>query len=516
LASADAGYLLGTDIGTSSTKTVLIDAANGRLMAKATAEYRMRAPRAGWAENDPEDWFAAVVDTTRQTVTGSRVNAAQIRGWCIVGQRDPVVLLDARDRPLANSISWIDRRTLDINRELADIFGYERLVDITGARPIAGMSLQNILWTKRFEPSIWADTKSLLFAKDYVIFRLTGVKGTDTSTPSRSVMNDVRRSSWSDVICEKVGVDMSLLPEIRFSPWEVIDEIGTNTAALVGLPPGTPLAAGGGDDQSAALGAGVIDSGDLCGGTGTASGWRCVTERCQPEPAGRADLSPHVVPARFLYETTIASTGSSLRWARDTLGTLATGLPTGGSAYDRLVEEAQTVPPGADGLFYYPYLEGGRTPRFNDDASGVFFGLNSGHTRAHLVRAILEGVAFQYPPSLELVKDWGMGSGRFSLVDGESKSSFWNQMKADVTGREIAVPTVIQSAAVGAAILSSLAGQVFPEVHQAVDALIHFDRIYPPDMVRHAQYEEIRNRYECVYGFLDQAFHCGTRSRQPD
>lgn len=499
------GYLLGTDVGTSGTKTVLVGA-SGALAAEATIEYPMHSPRAGWAENDPDDWYRAVVDSARRCVATGGIAGDAIRGWCLVAQRDPFVLLDGFDRPLGNSISWIDRRTLGIQHELLDRFGLERLVDITGVRPIAGLSLHNLLWIKRFEPSVYAEARRLLFVKDYLVFRLAGIAATDRSTPSRSVMNDVRRSAWSEDICEAFGINTSLLPEIRYEPWQPVDGLSPQTAALVGLEAGTPLAAGGGDDQSAAFGAGTIDSGDLCGGTGTASGWRCVTRECKPEPAGRADLSPHVVPDRYLYETTIASTGSSLRWARDLFAFDPGPLNGHRSAYDVMVDEASAVPIGSDGLFYYPYLEGARTPRFNDEASGVFYGLRSGHTRAHMVRAILEGVAFQYPPSLDLVRSWGVGINRFSLVDGESRSDAWNQMKADVIGQPIGVPRMTQSAAVGAAMLAGLAAGVYRDPADAVRSLVQFDRIYEANSERHALYEEIRKEYERVYAFLDKAF----------
>lgn len=500
--------LLGSDLGTSSTKSILLSA-TGDLLGEAVQEYPMHRPRPDWAENDPDDWVRAVLETARRVVTESGVDPARIRGWSLVSQRDPVVLLDADGRVLTPSISWVDRRTLDLNRELLDTFGYEQLVDITGVRPIGGLTLHNLVWTRRHLPDVWRQARQVLFAKDYVLYRLTGRTGTDTSTPSRSVMNDVRAGSWSEPICERMGIDIALLPEIRLHPWEVLDQLSPRAAALTGLEPGTTIAAGGGDDQSAALGAGVIETGDVCGGTGTASCWRSVTDVCRPQPQGRADLSPHVVPQRYVYEMTIASTGSSLRWLRDTFGqdTLAAERRSGRSAYEALVETAAQVPAGADGLLFYPYLEGARTPRYNDHGSGVFFGLHAAHTRAHFVRAVLEGVAFQYPPTLQLLRDQGMGGGRFSLVDGESRSALWNQIKADVLGRPVAIPRVIQSAAVGAAILAGLAAGVFPDARAAVESVVHWERVYEPDPQRHARYQEICARYERVYPLLDEAFN---------
>ncbi|HYM50441.1 MAG TPA: FGGY family carbohydrate kinase [Candidatus Limnocylindrales bacterium] len=500
--------LLGSDLGTSSTKTVLMSE-TGHLLAEAVQEYPMHRPHPDWAENDPDDWLRAVLDTVRRVIAAAGADPARIRGWSLVSQRDPVVLLDEGGRVLTPSISWVDRRTLDLNRELFEIFGYTRLVDLTGVRPIGGLTLHNLVWTMRHRPDVWGQVRHILFAKDYVLYRLTGQIGTDSSTPSRSVMNDVRAGGWSHRICDRMGIDVSLLPEIRWHPWQQLDELSATAAAATGLRPGIPIAAGGGDDQSATLGAGVISPGDICAGTGTASCWRSVTDVCRPEPQGRADLSPHVVPDRYVLEMTIASTGSSLRWLRDTFAqdALAEEARTGKSAYDSLVEAAAQVPPGADGLLYYPYLEGARTPRYNDDGSGVFFGLRASHTRAHFVRAVLEGVAFQYPATLALLASQGMGGGRFSLVDGETRSPLWNQIKADVLGRPVHVPRVIQSAAVGAVILAGMAAGVFRDAQEGVEAVVHWDRVYEPDPLRQARYRELGDRYERVYPMLDEAFH---------
>ena len=508
--STNMPYLLGSDIGTSSVKSIVISA-EGELVGEAVREYPMHRPQPGWAENDPEDWVESVLDTARRAIAHSGVEPSSIRGWSVVSQRDPAVLLDAEGRVLTPSISWVDRRTLDINRELTAKLGFERLVDTTGVRPIGGLTLHNLIWTKRNLPEIWWRLRHVLFAKDYVLYRLTGIMATDISTPSRSVMNDVRRSDWSAAICEAMEIDIGLLPPIRYKPWEVWEELSPKAASLVGLAPGTPLAAGGGDDQAAALGAGVIDSGDLCAGTGTASCWRSVSDRCDPDPQGRADLSQHVVPDRFVYEATIVSTGSSLRWLRDTFASelLAAEKAGGQTAYEELVGAAGRIPLGADGLLYFPYLEGARTPRYNDDATGVFFGLTAAHSRDHFVRALLEGVAFQYPPSLALLRSWGMSTGRISMVDGESRSAMWNQIKADILGVPIAVPRVIQSAAVGSAILAGLAADLFKDARSGVGSMIHWERVYEPDLRRHQLYDEIRQRYECVYKYLDGAFRCG-------
>ncbi len=503
----DDRFLVGVDIGTGSTKSILMRT-DGVLAAEAVAKYPMHRPRFGWAENDPDDWVRAVEKTVRAAVDMAGVSREQVVGLSVVAVRDPVVLLDTRGEVLTPCISWMDRRTQEITRELCLRFGKQELIELTGVVPIPGLSLPNLIWTRRNLPEVWQQVAHIMFVKDYVFYRLTGKIGTDISTPSRSILNDLRQNCWSPYICEAAGIDIDLLSPISYRPWEVFDTLSEATADRLGLLAGTPLAAGGGDDQSAALGAGVIKAGDLCMGTGTASDWRCVMEQPTPDRAGRADVAPHLVPDCYLLANTISSTGSSTRWFRDVFGEDARAREaiTGENAYTQLFALAEDVELGSNGLFYYPYLEGARAPRFNDDATGVFFGIVSSHTRVHFIRSILEGVAFQYVPNLAMLHGMGFAEGSIAMVDGETRSALWTQIKADVLGREIHVPRIIQSAAVGSCVLAGLAANVFADVDTAVTAMVHQDRLYVPDEERHERYTHIRHTYEHVYDCLALAY----------
>jgi xylulokinase len=262
-----------------------------------------------------------------------------------------------------------------------------------------------------------------------------------------------------------------------------------------------PVAAGGGDDPSATLGAGAVDIDDLCAGTGTSSDWRLVLGAGEPDTAlARGDVARHVVADRYLFEVCIESTGSSLRWFRDAFG--------GGASYAELVEEAGTVPPGADGLVFLPFVDGAkRAPWYLDGAAGGFFGIASGHTRAHMARALLEGVAFEYPPTLELISP-GRDPGRpITLVDGEAHADAWNQIKADVTGVPIRTTAIRESAALGAAILAGQSVGGFADAADGARRLVRFDRVYEPDPGRHAHYGELREHYQGVLDAIRPLFH---------
>jgi xylulokinase len=492
-------WLLGVDIGTGSVKALAV-ALDGRPLAAACVEHPMLHPRPGWAENNPDDWLRGVIHAVRQLVATDGVNTQGVLAMCVVSQRDPWVLLDGAMRPLRAAIAWTDQRSEPELAELTGRMGRSWLIERTGVLPIAGLGLPCLLWIQSHEPQIWATVRRLLSPKDYVLYRLTGRVGTDVTTPTRSVMNDLRTESWSAEICSAAAVAMDLLPEVCWQPWDRIAELDARAARLLGLPRGLPIAAGGGDDQGAALGAGAVEVDDICAGTGTSSDWRLVTDAMQPDTElERGDLARHVVAGRYVFEVCIESTGGSLRWFRDTFGA--------GASYAQLVEEAQTVPPGAGGLSFLPFVDGAkRAPWFLSGATAGFLGISSGHTRAHLSRAILEGIAFEYPPTLELIAPGRDQNRPITLVDGEAHAGPWNQMKADVLGIPIRTTVIRESAALGAAILAGQSVGAFADAASGVRRLVRFDRVFEPDQARHEEYARLRSRYEGLLGAIRPTF----------
>lgn len=495
--------VIGVDVGTSSAKTVLVNS-QGDLLACVRLEYPMHRPHPGWAENDPDDWVRAVKDSIRQVLQQSTIDPGRVIGLCIVSVRDHIVLLDENNRVLAPSISWIDRRDLDETEQVYDDFGRQRLNEITGLVPEPALTLPIIYWIRRHTPDIWNQTRRILGCKDYILYRLTGKIATDISSPTRHMLYDLRSKKWSEWICKKADIDIGLLPPVQYQPWEIWDRLSPAAAEELGLKPGTIIAAGGGDDPAAVLGGGAVEPGDILLGAGTGATWRTVTDHSDADDTFHADFTLHVVPNLYLYELVITGTGTSLRWFKDTFGAL--GDPTL-NPYDRLLEEASLAPAGSDGLLFYPYLEGARAPRFNDKATGVWFGIQASHKRAHCIRAIIEGIAFQYTPMLKLVEHY---SGRIPdtliLVDDEASSAFWNQMKADVTGCTICTPKVLHGAAMGAAILASIATGVFSNAKEAVGSMVKINAHFKPNPVNQTIYQQIQERYERLYQYMDMAY----------
>jgi xylulokinase len=503
--AAEGPILVGCDIGTGSVKTILASS-DGTLLARSAAEHPMYHPRPGWAENDPDDWYRGLSRTIGEALAGAAVDPARVAGLGVVCQREPVVLTDAAGRPVARSVSWTDGRATAESDEVAAWFGRDWLIETTGMAPTHGMSLAHLLWFRRHRPDLWRSARQVCFAKDYVLARLTGCRTTDPTTPSRSSLLDVRRRRWSQEICGAFGIDIAMLPSIGQSPWEQVAELPAGPAAELGLRPGLPVAMGGSDDASATLGCGAIDPGQASVGTGTAANWRTVMGEFLPDHSGRGDVSPHVVPGRYIHEVAIESTGSSLRWLRDVLGAGRPGGVQAATGFDELIASAAGVACGADGLMCFPFVDGAsRAPRYAAGARAAYLGMASGHTRAHLVRAMLEGIAFQYRATMSILA--GLGAAQpLGIGDGEARSPVWTQLKADVLGVPLRVPRIADLAAAGAAILAGLASGVFTSAAAGVARLVRWDRQYDPDPRRSALYAELGAEYERAYQHVAQTF----------
>jgi sugar (pentulose or hexulose) kinase len=468
----------------------------------------MHHPRPGWAENDPEDWYQGLIRTVRAAVAASAVDPAEVAGLAVVCQREPVVLADAVGHPLAPVISWTDLRATAEASEVADRLGRDWLVQTTGLTPSPGMSLAHLLWIQRNRPGLWHSVHRIQFAKDYLLHRLTGYPATEPTTPSRSGLLDADRQQWNEEICDTFGIHPGLLPPIGAQPWECAAGLPAGSAQQLGLRAGVPVALGGSDDGAATLGCGAIRPGQICVGTGTAANWRTVLPSWQPDLSGRGDVSPHVVPGRYIHELAIESTGSSLRWLRDVL----IGPSSGQGGFDELIRSAAEVPCGADGLLCFPFVDGaGRAPRYAAGARGAYLGAVSGHSRGHLARAMLEGIAFQHRATLALAgyrAEDGPASpaDALSTGDGEARNPVWNQLKADVLGVPLRVPTIPDLAAAGAAILAGIAAGVFADAAAGVARLVSWNRQYNPDPRRSAIYAKLNARYEVAYQQVARTF----------
>lgn len=490
------GYVVGADVGTSALKAALVHPDRG-VVSVAEHAYPMHRPQLDWAENDPADWYVALSRAIPEALAAAKVPASEVRALCLVGQRDIAVLLDEDGTVLAPCIHWTDRRNPEETSELYDSLGRSRLIDRSGTLPIPGLVLPNLAWTKRHLPEVWRRVRIALQPKDYLAYRLTGDIGTDPTGPTRSILNDWRHQDWSVVTCGEAGIPREILPDVKYQPWEPRGTLGA-AAADLGLLPGTILVAGGGDDPAAALGSGVVNPGDVSIGTGSSMSWRVVATEPRFDPTGLIGLMPHLVPGRYLHEMVATGTGTTLRWFRGVFGDEMT--------YEQLISEGADICRGSEGLLCFPYVEGATVPLQDDAARAVYYGIAGYHRRAHFTRSTLEGIAYQYPALLDVVRTRGHQVGQLTISDGEARSHLWNQIKADVMGEAITPSLRVEAPSIGAAILAGLGTELFASVEDALAVVLELAPQVRPDPGATAQYSALRTGWEQVRGQVFPAF----------
>lgn len=500
-------YVLGVDLGTSGTKTVLFDK-QGRAIASASREYPLDQPRNGWAEQDPECWWQAARETIRQVIGESGVAPAQIRGLGISGQMHGLVLLDENGQVLRKAILWCDGRTQQECDEITRIVGRERLIRITANPALTGFTAGKILWVRRHEPEIWKQVRHILLPKDYVRFRLTGEYGSEMSDASGTNLLDVPRRCWSGAMLDALDLDATLLPPLM----ESSDAAGTVTsraAEETGLQPGTVVAAGAGDNAAAAVGTGVVTAGKAFATIGTSGVVFAHADQVQIDPQGRVHTFCAAVPGAYTVMSCTLAAGLSLKWFRDQFcqAECQTAAQMGEDPYTLMSQEAAQSPIGANRLVYLPYLMGERSPLLDADARGAFIGLSGIHARRDLLRAVMEGVIYSMRQNLEVLRGMGIAPAEMRACGGGARSPFWRQMMADVFALPVQTVKNTEGPALGAAILGGVAAGLYADIPSACAALIQENEPQLPDVQRHVDYEKYYDLYVSLYPALKDAYH---------
>ncbi|MFH1745890.1 MAG: xylulokinase [Planctomycetota bacterium] len=498
-------YLLGIDVGTTGSKVVLIDAGGG-VVADATSEYPMSTPRPLWAEQDPCDWWAATVASVRRVLEMAGINGDQVVGVGLTGQMHGLVLLDAAGDVLRPCIMWNDQRTVEQCATLTARVGAARVLQLTGNPILPGFTAPKIAWVRENEPEIHQKVAKVLLPKDYIRYRLTGEFFSEVSDAAGTSMFDVGRRQWSDEMLAALDVPRDWLPEVTESP-VASATISAGAASETGLAKGTPVVGGGGDQAAQAVGTGIVAEGIVSVTLGTSGVVFAACDAYHPEPEGRLHAFCHAVPGQWHLMGVMLSAAGSFRWFRDTLceTECARAAETGRDPYDLLTEAAATIAPGCEGLLFLPYLSGERTPYPDPYARGVFCGLTLRHTKAHMTRAVLEGVTFGLRDSLELMRDLGLTIKQVRASGGGARSSLWRQMLADVFNTEIVTVNITEGAAYGAALLAGVGVGVYPDVAQACARVIRVtDRCQPGPAAE--VYADFYPRYRALYPALAAEF----------
>jgi xylulokinase len=465
---------LGIDVGTGGTRALLIDA-EGRVTASSAVEHvPFASPETGWAEQDPRDWWRAAALAIRDVISKD-VQPKEISAIGFSGQMHGSVLLDQHDQVLRPSIIWCDQRTSAQCAAITAKIGANRLIELTCNPAATGFTLPKMIWVRELEPDLWRQVRSVLLPKDYVRLRLTGDKATDVADASGTLLFDVAGRKWSQAMLAATEIDEALLPRVYESP-EITGVVSSAGAEATGLRAGTPVVAGGGDQAAGAVGMGIVRSGTVSATIGTSGVVFAASDKPALDPKGRVHTFCHAVPGRWHVMGVTQGAGLSLRWFRDQFG-----ADDGRDPYTRLTEEAARIVPGANGLIWTPYLMGERTPHLDPHARAALVGLTASHTRAHVVRAILEGVAFSLRDTFEIFKEMEVPVQEIRLGGGGARSELWRQIQADVYGRVVKTVEAEEGAAYGAALLAGVGAGAWPSVDAACDSVVRIRSAVTPN-----------------------------------
>ncbi len=494
--------LLGIDVGTGGTRALIIDE-EGRVLSSGTAEHQAFAsPQPGWAEQDPLDWWVACQAAVRKVLQQSGIRGDEIACIGFSGQMHGAVLLDANCEVIRPAIIWCDQRSEKQAQELADAFGTERLIQLTCNPPLTNFTLTKLLWVRETEPENWKRVRHLLLPKDYIRFRLTGEHVIDMADASGTLLLDVANRRWSLEVLSKTGIARELLPALVESP-EICGKVLPEVAEALGLQPGTPVVGGAGDQAAGAVGMGIVRAGQVSATIGTSGVVFAATDQPTLDPIGRLHTFCHAIPGRWHVMGVTQAAGLSLRWFRENFHA-AQG--NGRDPYECMTEEAATAPPGAQGAFWVPYLMGERTPHRDPNARGALLGLSASHGRAHVIRAILEGVAYSLRDTLTIFEELKIPVESIRLGGGGARSALWREIQADVYGREVQVVEAEEGAAYGAAILAGVGAGAWKSVDEACAAVVRVAHRIASDPRRSAIMQRGYVTYRRIYPALRSVF----------
>lgn len=498
--------VIGIDIGTSGTKAIAIDP-SGHLLATAVVEYPLLTPKPGWAEQDPTDWKRAALEALARLAQSPAVSPNDVKGIGLTGQMHGSVFLDGENRVLRNALLWCDNRTAPQCEAITNKVGERRLIEMVCNPALTGFTAPKILWLRDNEPHLYEQVRKILLPKDYIRFVLTGEFATDMADASGTLLLDVKNRAWHRELMSILGIDADLMPPV-FEGTAITGTLTAEAAEATGLRAGTPVIAGGGDQAAGGVGNGVVRPGVLSSTVGTSGVVFAFADRVSLDPRGRVHTFCHAVPGKWHVMGVVLSAGGSLRWFRDALcpAEKTVAIETGRDPYEYITGAAEHIPPGAEGLIFLPYLSGERTPHKDPYARGAFIGLSLKHTRAHMARAVLEGVAFAMRDSLEIIREMGVPIEQVRASGGGARSALWRQIQADVNKTPLVTTNIDEGPAYGAALLATVETGLYKSVEEACDAIIKVKEECGPDGANGKTYEVWFKEYQDAYRALAPGF----------
>ena len=491
-------YFLGIDISTTSAKALLIDT-DGKVVQSASSPLTLSTPHPLWSEQNPDDWWTGIAESIRNVLHMAQIKNDQIKSIGLTGQMHGLVLLDDKGKVLRPAILWNDQRTATQCDEIRSKIGRKELIKITGNDALTGFTAPKILWVMEHERDVFRQARHILLPKDYIRFCLSGIYAMDKADGSGTILFDLQKRDWSYGLIENLHIPSSLFPPTFEGP-QITGTVNQSAAQITGLSVGTPIVAGGGDQAAQAVGVGVVEPGIIALTLGTSGVVFASTPEPFIEPEGRLHAFCHALPEQWHLMGVMLSAAGSLQWHRDTL---CPGIP-----FDDLVNEANQITPGSDGLLFLPYLTGERTPYPDPFARAGWIGLTIRHSRAHMTRSVLEGVAFGLRDSFELIRQAGLGNiNQVRVSGGGAKSKLWRQILASVLNVELVTVNTSEGAAYGAALLAGVGYGNWPDVYSACKNTITITGQDLPDPSIVSIYEDSYQRYKNSYPALKNIFH---------
>lgn len=501
--------LLGIDLGTTGVKAALFAAEDGRVIADAFVDYPLYHPHVGWAEQQPAEWWQATLAAIRSCLAAGAqagVQPEDVRGVGLSGQMHGLVLLDSERQVVRPCIIWADQRSEPQCLWMTERVGASKLIEYVSNPALPGFTAPKLLWVRDNEPELFARARTMLLPKDYIRYLLTGVIAMEISDAAGTCLLDVKRGVWSQEVLQALDLDPTLLPPVipADAPGGLItDEV----AQLTGLRAGTPVAGGGADNACGAVGNGIVSPGLVLVSVGTSGIVLAYSASPQVDTSGpvpRVHTFNHAVPQAWYLMGVTQGAGLSMRWVRDNIGLPESALQrwTGVDAYDTLAREAASVPPGSEGLIFLPYLQGERTPHLDAYARGGWIGLTASHDRRHLVRAVMEGVAFSLKDCFAIIAEQGLQLDQVRATGGGAKSPLWRQIIADVLGVELVITNASEGPAFGAALLAGVAGGVYASVQEACAQTVQVRERTQPQAETASAYAQAYETYKALYPAL--------------
>jgi xylulokinase len=495
-------YLLGIDIGTSACKTALFTK-EGKVKAASLRDYPVYYPKPGWAEQNPDEWWEAVCDSIKKVLGSSGVRPAQIAGIGIDGQSWAAVAVDKGGEVLANTPIWMDTRAQSVCDRINEEIGADKIFGLCGNMLRPSYTTPKILWYKEHLPGIYERTYKILQSNSFIAYRLTGKTSQDISQGYGLHCFNMRTGQWDEKMCKAMGIPVSFLPKI-VPCHQIIGTVTKEAAGQTGLAEGTPVAAGGLDAACGTLGAGVVQTGETQEQGGQAGGMSICIEEYASDP--RLILGFHVVPGKWLLQGGTTGGGGVMRWLEREFGDYERSVSAqkGRTALEQYNEEAGQIPPGSDGLVFLPYMAGERSPIWDANAKGVFFGLDFGKTKGHMIRSCMEGVAYALKHNLDIAESAGAPVRELLAVGGSANSALWMQIKSDITGKPLAVPFSDMATTLGAALLAGVGIGMYDSFEDAAAQTVQITRRYEPCAENKQIYQKNYDTYISLYEDLKE------------